>query len=181
MWAMNAVDYSTHPEATTIDTTDEDANPTKTEITETVLAIELTHSTRNYGRNCPAALPRAVVNLCPRTTPAPQQTLCNGRFRSQEQLPRNLATVLTPLLAKLVPTPAPTLPAPRVRSSSLPQAALSPLTTSLTAELGRQLRLLHPNRPRRRAGSIIRTLFQHLRHHRPASAGCTDAIRARNG
>ena len=35
MWAMNAVDYSTHSEATTIDTT--------TEITETVLAIELTH------------------------------------------------------------------------------------------------------------------------------------------
>lgn len=140
-----------------------------------------THSTRNYRRNCPAALPRAVVNLCPRTAPAPQQTLCNGRFRSQEQLPRNLATVLTPLLAKLVLTPAPTLPAPRVRSSSLPQTALSPLTTSLTAELGRQLRLLHPNRPRRRAGSIIRTLFQHLRHHRPASAGRTDAIRARNG
>ncbi len=45
MWAMNAVDYSTHPEATTIDTTDEDGNPTKTEITETVLAIELTHKT----------------------------------------------------------------------------------------------------------------------------------------
>ena len=45
MWAMNAVDYSTHPEATTIDTTDEDGNPTTTEITETVLAIELTHKT----------------------------------------------------------------------------------------------------------------------------------------
>ena len=45
MWAMNAVDYSTHPEATTIDTTDEDGNPTTTEITETVLVIELTHKT----------------------------------------------------------------------------------------------------------------------------------------
>ena len=45
MWAMNAVDYSTHPEATTIDTTDEDGNLTTTEITETVLAIELTHKT----------------------------------------------------------------------------------------------------------------------------------------
>ena len=45
MWAMNAVDYSTHPETTTIDTTDEDGNPTTTEITETVLAIELTHKT----------------------------------------------------------------------------------------------------------------------------------------
>ena len=43
MWAMNAVDYSTHPETTTIDTTDEDGNPTTTEITETVLVIELTH------------------------------------------------------------------------------------------------------------------------------------------
>ncbi len=45
MWAMNAVDYSTHPEATTIDTTDENGNPTTTEITETVLVIELTHKT----------------------------------------------------------------------------------------------------------------------------------------
>ena len=45
MWAMNAVDYSTHPETTTIDTTDEDGNPTTTEITETVLVLELTHKT----------------------------------------------------------------------------------------------------------------------------------------
>ena len=45
MWAMNAVDYSTHPETTTIDTTDVDGNPTTTEITETVLVIELTHKT----------------------------------------------------------------------------------------------------------------------------------------
>ena len=45
MWAMNAVDYSTHPETTSIDTTDEDGNPTTTEITETVLVIELTHKT----------------------------------------------------------------------------------------------------------------------------------------
>ena len=45
MWAINAVDYSTHPETTTIDTTDEDGNPTTTEITETVLVIELTHKT----------------------------------------------------------------------------------------------------------------------------------------
>ena len=45
MWAMNAVDYSTHPETTTIETTDEDDNPTTTEITETVLIIELTHKT----------------------------------------------------------------------------------------------------------------------------------------
>ena len=43
MWAMNAVDYSTNPETTTIETTDEDGNPTTTEITETVLVIELTH------------------------------------------------------------------------------------------------------------------------------------------
>ena len=45
MWAMNAVDYSTRPETTTIDTADEDGNPTTTEITETVLVIELTHKT----------------------------------------------------------------------------------------------------------------------------------------
>ena len=45
MWAMNAVDYSTHPETTTINTTDEDGNPTTTEITETILVIELTHKT----------------------------------------------------------------------------------------------------------------------------------------
>ena len=45
MWTMNAVDYSTHPETTTIYTTDEDGNPTTTEITETVLVIELTHKT----------------------------------------------------------------------------------------------------------------------------------------
>ena len=42
---MNAVDHSTHPEVTTIDTTDEDGNPITTEITETVLVIELTHKT----------------------------------------------------------------------------------------------------------------------------------------
>ena len=45
MWAMNAVDYSTHPETTTIDTADEDGNPTTTGIIETVLVIELTHKT----------------------------------------------------------------------------------------------------------------------------------------
>ena len=45
MWTMNAVDHSTHPEVTTIDTTDEDGNPITTEITETVLVIELTHKT----------------------------------------------------------------------------------------------------------------------------------------
>lgn len=45
MWAMNAVDHSTHPEVTTIDTADEDGNPITTEITETVPVIELTHKT----------------------------------------------------------------------------------------------------------------------------------------
>ena len=45
MWAMNEVDYSTHPETVTIETTDEDGNTTTTEITETVLVIELTHKT----------------------------------------------------------------------------------------------------------------------------------------
>ena len=45
MWAMNKVDYSTHPETVTIDTTDENGNPTTTEITETVLVISLTHKT----------------------------------------------------------------------------------------------------------------------------------------
>ena len=45
MWAMSKVDYSTHPETTTIETTDENGNPTTTEITETVLVIEFTHKT----------------------------------------------------------------------------------------------------------------------------------------
>ena len=45
MWAMNAVDYSTRGETAVIETTDEDGNPTTTEITETVLVIELTHKT----------------------------------------------------------------------------------------------------------------------------------------
>ena len=45
MWAMNTVDYSTHSENVTIDTTNEDGNPTTTEITETVLVISLTHKT----------------------------------------------------------------------------------------------------------------------------------------
>ena len=45
MWEMNEVDYSTHPETITIDTTDEDGNQAIAEITETVLVIELTHKT----------------------------------------------------------------------------------------------------------------------------------------
>ena len=45
MWEMNEVDYSTHPETLTIDTTDEDGNQATAEITETVLVIELTHKT----------------------------------------------------------------------------------------------------------------------------------------
>ena len=45
MWAMNAVDYSTRAETAVIETTDDDGNPTTTEITETVLVIKLTHKT----------------------------------------------------------------------------------------------------------------------------------------
>ena len=45
MWAMNAVDYATRAETAVIETIDEDGNPTTTEITETVLVIELTHKT----------------------------------------------------------------------------------------------------------------------------------------
>ena len=45
MWAMNAVDYSTRAETAVIETTDDDGNPTTTEISETVLVIELTHKT----------------------------------------------------------------------------------------------------------------------------------------
>ena len=45
MWAMNAVDYATRAETAVIETADEDGNPTTTEITETVLVIELTHKT----------------------------------------------------------------------------------------------------------------------------------------
>ena len=47
MWAMNAVNCSTRAETAVIETTDEDGNPTTTEITETVLVIELTHKTPN--------------------------------------------------------------------------------------------------------------------------------------
>ena len=45
MWAMNAVDYATHAETSVIETTDKNGKVTATEITETVLVIELTHKT----------------------------------------------------------------------------------------------------------------------------------------
>ena len=45
MWAMNAVDYSTRAETAVIETTDKNGKVTTTEITETVLIIELTHKT----------------------------------------------------------------------------------------------------------------------------------------
>ena len=45
MWAMNAVDYSTRAETAIIETTDKNGKSTTTEITETVLVIELTHKT----------------------------------------------------------------------------------------------------------------------------------------
>ena len=45
MWAMNAVDYSTHAETAVIETTDKNGKVTTTEITETVLVISLTHKT----------------------------------------------------------------------------------------------------------------------------------------
>ena len=101
MWAMNALDYSTHPETTTIDTTDEDGNPTTTEITETVLVIELTHKT-------------------------PDEMAADYHFTTRQN------TYL---------------------------------------QLLQELRLLHSNRPRRRAGNTVRPLLVHLRHHRSAGAG----------
>ena len=45
MWAMNAVNYSTRAETAVIETTDKNGKATTTEITETVLVIELTHKT----------------------------------------------------------------------------------------------------------------------------------------
>ena len=45
MWAMNAVDYATRAETAVIETTDKNGKATATEITETVLVIELTHKT----------------------------------------------------------------------------------------------------------------------------------------
>lgn len=45
MWAMNTVDYSTRAETAVIETTDKNGKATTTEITETVLVIELTHKT----------------------------------------------------------------------------------------------------------------------------------------
>ena len=47
MWAMNAVDYSTRAETAVIETMDKNGKATTTEITETVLVIELTHKTPN--------------------------------------------------------------------------------------------------------------------------------------
>ena len=47
MWAMNAVDYSTRAETAVIETTDKNGKATTTEITETVLVIELNHKTPN--------------------------------------------------------------------------------------------------------------------------------------
>ena len=47
MWAMNAVDYSTRAETAVIETTDKNGKATTTEITETVLVIELTHKAPN--------------------------------------------------------------------------------------------------------------------------------------
>ena len=158
MWAMNAVDYSTRAETAVIETTDEDGNPTTTEITETVLVIELTHKTpdemaadyhfttrqnsylqllqdpqyEELWAELLGGLSRAGEKSCLLMVHAPQQAHCNGRCRLQVQLPRNLATVLTPSPARSVPTPAPTLPAPRVRRSSLPQMAWSLLPTALT-------------------------------------------------
>ena len=45
MWAMNAVDYTTRAETAVIETTDKNGKAITTEITETVLVIELTHKT----------------------------------------------------------------------------------------------------------------------------------------
>lgn len=45
MWTMNAVYYSTRAETAVIETTDKNGKATTTEITETVLVIELTHKT----------------------------------------------------------------------------------------------------------------------------------------
>ena len=45
MWVMNAVDYSTRAETAVIETTDKNGKVATTEITETVLVIELTHKT----------------------------------------------------------------------------------------------------------------------------------------
>ena len=47
MWAMNAVNCSTRAETAVIETTDKNGKATTTEITETVLVIELTHKAPN--------------------------------------------------------------------------------------------------------------------------------------
>ena len=53
MWAMNAVDYTTRAETAVIETTDKNGKSTTTEITETVLVIELTRSEeRRVGKEC---------------------------------------------------------------------------------------------------------------------------------
>ena len=159
MWAMNAVDYATRAETAVIETTDKNGKSTTTEITETVLVIELTHkhptrwrqittlpsdripicnccktrSTRNYGRNCSAALSRAGEKSCLLMAHASRQAPCNGRCLSRVRLLLNLVTAWTPSPARSAPTPAPTLPAPRVRRFLLRQMVQLPLPTVLTA------------------------------------------------
>ena len=109
MWAMNAVDYATRAETAVIETTDEDGNPTTTEITETVLVIELTHKTPdemaadyhfttrqnsylqllqdpqygNCGQNCSAVLPGRWRTYEPGQHRTPQAP-CSGRCRLRE-------------------------------------------------------------------------------------------------
>ena len=129
-----------------------------------------TRSTKNCGQNCSAALRRAGEKSCLLMVHAPQQAPCNGRCRLRVRLPRSSDTALTPSPARSVLTLAQTLPVPRGRQSLPPQMARLPLPMALIV-LGRQLRLLHSNRPRRRAGNTVRPLFVHLRHHRSAGAG----------
>ena len=81
-------------------------------------------------------LSRVGEKSCLLMVHAPQQAHCNGRCRLRVQLPRNLATVLTPSPARSVLTLAQTLPAPRVHRSSPLQTELSPLPTVWTARGG---------------------------------------------
>ena len=158
MWAMNAVDYSTRAETAVIETTDKNGKATTTEITETVLVIELTHKAPNemaldyhftvrqntylqllqdpqYEELWAELLGGFAQGggelMNPDSTRTPTGTL---------QWPLPVAGTITspfghridPLTGEVSSPPAQTLPVPRVRRFLLRQTASSPLPTVLT-------------------------------------------------
>ena len=158
MRAMNAVDHSTHPEATTIDTTDEDGNPTTTEITETVLAIELPHKTPDEMAADYHFTSRQNTYLQLLQDPQYEELWAEllggfaqggGELMNPDstriptgtlQWPLPVAGTITsqfghrvdPITGEISSHNGTNIACARVRSSSLPQTVLSPLPMALT-------------------------------------------------